>query len=185
MFDDHEPDLTCLPYRRKGVYWLLTAPFLAILVAVAAYLWRFSPWLTAAMAAFYVWTCGFQARWCACQDCPYVGRFCPAVAGIVPASWIAKWLYGSRQVDCSRRRMETHATLAILGWVAWTLLPLRWIARLSLGLAVAYVVWQLVYVAIFGLAICPVCAIRETCPGGVLYRRRARNGASRIARMDE
>jgi hypothetical protein len=176
MFDDHVPDMGCVPYRRKPLYLILTVPFLVVLILVGVYLWRFSPWLTAAMAFFYLWTCFFQAYWCAAQDCPYVGRFCPAVAGIVPASWIAKWLYGGREVHASRARLEIHAVLAVLGMLAWTILPLWWIAKLSIGLAVAYVVWQLAYVVVFWLTICPVCAIRETCPGGVLQRRCFRQG---------
>lgn len=163
-----------MPYPRKRLYWLLTGPYLAILALVAIYLWRFSPWLTAAVLFCYLWACFFQAYCCAVQDCPYVGRFCPGIAGIVPASWIAKWQYGGREVVKSETRFTVHAVLAILGWVGWTVLPLRWIAQLSLGLAVGYVVWQFVYVAVFGLTVCPACAIRETCPGGVVQRQCAR-----------
>ena len=171
MLDDHVPDASCVPYPRKSHYLLLTVPFLTTLILVGVYVWRFSPWVTAAMAFCYLWTCFFQAFWCAAQACPYIGRFCPAVAYIVPASWIAKWLYADRRIVASRIKLEVHAGLAILGWIGWTVLPPRYIARCSPALAVAYVAWQLVCVAIFGLTICPVCAIREMCPGGAFQRR--------------
>jgi hypothetical protein len=176
MFEDQLPDMTCVPYRRKPLYLALTVPYVAILILVAIYLWRFSPWLTAAVAFCYMWACFFQAYCCACQDCPYVGRFCPAIAGIVPASWIAKWIYGGRKVERSEARFAIQAMLAILGWVGWTFLPLWWIARLSVGLAVAYVVWQVVYVAVFFLTVCPACAPRDICPGGGVQRACLRQG---------
>jgi hypothetical protein len=170
MFDDKKPDMACVPYRRKTLYFILTVPFLAILVLVAVYLWAFSPWLTVAMAFFYLWMSFFQAYCCACQECPYIGRFCPAIAGIVPASWMAKVIYGNRQVVKSKIRMEVQAIIGTLGWLCWTFLPLWWIAKLNVLLAVAYVAWQVVYYVIFGLTICPACAVRETCPGGALQR---------------
>ncbi|MGD2148522.1 MAG: hypothetical protein PVH41_17640, partial [Anaerolineae bacterium] len=164
--DPKTPDMSCVPYRKKTLYLVLTVPYLAILALVAIYLWRFSPWLTGAVVLSYLWACTFQAYCCACQDCPYIGRFCPAIAGIVPASWIARWVYGGRKVEMSEPRFAAHAVLAILGWVVWTALPLFWIAKLSVGLAVAYVLWQVVYVATFFLTVCPACALRDICPGG-------------------
>jgi hypothetical protein len=170
MFEEHLPDMACVPYRRKMLYLVLTVPFVAILVLVAVYVWRFSPWLTVAMVFSYLWVCFFQAYCCACQECPYIGQFCPAIAGIIPGSWMAKWIYGNRVVVKSKTRFEIHATLGILGWLGWTFVPLWWIAKLNALLAVAYVAWQIVYYVIFGLTICPVCAVRETCPGGALQR---------------
>ena len=168
MLDDKKPDMTCVPYHRKTLYLFLTVPFLAILALVAVYLWVFSPWLTAAMVFSYLWMSFFQAYCCACQECPYIGRFCPAIAGIVPASWVAKWIYGNREVVKSKARFEIHAMVATLGWLGWTLVPLWWIGKLHVLLAVAYVAWQVVSYVIFGLTICPACAVRETCPGGKL-----------------
>lgn len=168
MFDDKKPDMACVPYRRKTLYFVLTVPFLAVLALVAVYLWAFSPWLTAAMVISYLWMSFFQAYCCACQECPYIGRFCPAIAGIVPASWMAKLIYGRREVVKSKARFEVHALVGFLGWLGMIVLPLWWIARFSVPLAAGYVAWHAVYYVIFGLAICPSCAVRETCPGGKL-----------------
>jgi hypothetical protein len=38
------------------------------------------------------------------------------------------------------------------------------------GLAVAYLVWQAVYVVVFFLTVCPACALRDICPGGQVQR---------------
>lgn len=176
MFDDKKPDMACVPYHRKTLYLVLTVPFLAILALVAVYLWVFSPWLTVAVVFCYLWISFFQAYCCACQECPYIGRFCPAIAGIVPASWLAKWIYGNREVTKSKVRFEIHAMVGTLGWLGWTLIPLWWIGKLHVLLAVAYVVWQIAYYVVFGLTICPACAVRETCPGGALQRACVKRG---------
>jgi hypothetical protein len=176
VFDDKKPDMACVPYRRKTLYFVLTVPFLAILILVAVYLWAFSPWLTAGLALCYLGLWFLQAYCCACQECPYVGRFCPAVAGIMPASWLAKLIYGRREVVKSKARFEIYAVIGFSGLIGMAILPLWWIAKLSVPLAVGYFVWQLVYYLVFELMICPVCAIRETCPGGklqsVVFRKR-------------
>lgn len=176
MPDERRPDMTCVPYRRRTLYLALTAPYLAVSVLVAIYLWRFSPWLTAAVALGYLAACFFQAYCCACQDCPYIGRFCPAIAGIVPASWIAKWIYGGRQVEKSEPRFSIQAVLAILGWVVWAILPLWWIVRLGVAVTAVYVAWQVVYVVAFFLTVCPACALRDICPGGGVQRACLRRG---------
>jgi hypothetical protein len=75
--DPRTPTTTCAPYRKKTLYLVLTVPYLAILALVAICLWHFSPWLTAAVILSYLWASFFQAYCCACQDCPYIGGFCP------------------------------------------------------------------------------------------------------------
>jgi hypothetical protein len=168
VFDDKKPDMACVPYRRKTLYFVLAVPFLAILILSAVYLCTFSPWLTAGLALCYLGLCFLQGYCCACQECPYVGRFCPAIAGIVPASWLAKLIYGHRGIVKSKTRFEIYAVIGFLGLLGMAILPLWWIAKLSVPLAVGYLAWQFVYYLVFELTICPVCAIRETCPGGKL-----------------
>jgi hypothetical protein len=94
----------------------------------------------------------------------------------MPASWLAKLIYGRREVVKSKARFEIYAVIGFSGLIGMAILPLWWIAKLSVPLAVGYFVWQLVYYLVFELMICPVCAIRETCPGGklqsVVFRKR-------------
>ena len=165
-----QPDLSCVPYHRKGLYLALTIPMLLLMLAVLIYLGTYSILLSLAFLACYVVMSTFQAYCCAYQECPYVGGFCPAVLGIMPASLIAKVLYGNREIVRTKARFETHATVAILGWLGLAFLPVYWLAKLGTGYALAYVAVHALYALVFGLTICPVCAIRDTCPGGKIHK---------------
>jgi hypothetical protein len=161
-----KPDMSCVPYRRKGLYFALTVPLFLILIAVFVYLWTYSFVLSLIFSLFYLIMCYFQAYCCVHQDCPYVGGFCPAVMGIVPGNIMAKRIYANKNVLKSKRKFELHATIAIFAWLAIMVFPLLWIAKLGMAFSVGYVACHVVYYAVFGLTICPVCAIRNTCPGG-------------------
>jgi len=181
MPDEVRPDMSCVPFRRKGAYLALTVPFLALLAAVFAHLWTFSLGLALVFAGFYLAMCCFQAYCCAYQDCPYAGGFCPAVAGIIPASSLARFIYGRREIGRSRRAFRAHAVLAIGGWLGLIVFPLRWLTRLGICYVVGYVACHGIYYLAFALIVCPVCAIRETCPGGGLQKI-VRGGQPRLVR---
>ena len=165
-----EPDMSCVPYRRKGLYLALTVPMLLLLLGVLVYLGTYSILLSLVFLTCYLIMSFFQAYCCAYQRCPYVGGFCPAVLGIMPASLIAKYLYGDREIARTKARFDAYATVAVLGWLGLVLLPLYWIARLGISFAVAYFAVHAIYTLIFGLTICPACAIREICPGGRVHK---------------
>lgn len=166
MSDKCKPDMSCVPYRRKGLYVIVTAPLSLILVVVFVYLWTYSFVLSFIFALLYLFMCYFQAYCCVHQDCPYVGEFCPAVMGIVPGNIMAKYIYTDKNPVKSRKKFELHAALAIIAWLGIMVFPLFWIAKLGITYSVGYVACHVVYYVIFGLTICPVCAIRNTCPGG-------------------
>ena len=165
-----KPDLSCVPYRRKGLYLALTIPMLLLMLAVLIYLGTYNIPLSLAFLACYVVMSTFQAYCCAYQDCPYVGGFCPAVLGIMPASLIAKVLYSNREIVRTKARFEAYATIAVTGWIGLVFLPVYWLAKLGIGFAIAYVACHAVYALVFGLTVCPVCAIRDTCPGGKFHK---------------
>lgn len=167
---ESKPDMKCVPYRRKGLYLALTIPMLMILLGVFVYLWTVSFVLALVFLGCYLWMSFFQAYCCAFQKCPYVGGFCPAVLGIMPASFIAKVVYGNREITRTKARFETVATVAVLGWLGLIFLPVYWLAQVHIGVAFGYVAIHAVYAIIFGLTVCPVCAIRETCPGGKFHK---------------
>ena len=112
--------------------------------------------------------CYFQAYCCACQECPYIGEFCPALAGIYPANTLARMKYGDKGAVESEQAFKANATAAAFCWGGMMLFPLPWLARRSAKLAAAYVLVHAVYYLAHGLILCPVCAIRDTCPGGML-----------------
>jgi hypothetical protein len=176
MPDTNEPDMSCVPYGRKGLYYALTVPFWLLLVAVLGYLWTYNFALSLVFASFFVGMSYFQAYCCVYQECPYVGGFCPAVIGIMPASLMARAMYGKGIVK-SRRRFEINATLGVACWLGLIVFPLFWLAKLGAAPAIGYVLSHVVYTVVFGATVCPGCAIRDICPGGrlsstVLKRRK-------------
>jgi hypothetical protein len=168
MSIENKPDMSCVPYSRKGVYFALTIPFLVIVILVFVYLWRNNILLSFVLLALYLATSYFQAYCCAYQECPYIGRFCPAIVGIYPANLFAKLLYGRKKVVESKVRFEVQATLATIGWLGIAILPLYWLWQLGAIFAIGYFASHVIYYLIYGLTVCPKCAIRDTCPGGKL-----------------
>ena len=160
-----KPDMTCVPYARKSAYHFLTIPFMVFLLAVFVYLWTIHLGLAFAFLFFYVLACVFQAYCCAYQDCPYIGGWCPAIAGIMPASFIARWLYG-KKIKKTEGRFAFYAAIAFCGILGMGLFPLYWLGQTSLWLVVLYLVVHVAYYLPFLMIICPKCAIRNTCPGG-------------------
>jgi len=39
MTEEKKPDMSCYPYRRKGLYFFLTIPLFVLLVLVSLFLW--------------------------------------------------------------------------------------------------------------------------------------------------
>ena len=170
MATDPTPDMSCVPYPRKGLYLLLTVPFLVLLLLVLVYLWTFGVLLALVYLLLYLAMYYFQAYCCAHQNCPYVGGFCPAIIGILPASLMAKLFYSGRGIETSPRKFAVYATVAMLAWIGLAVFPLFWIAKLGLVFAVGYALAHVVYTVIFGLTICPACALRNICPGGKFHQ---------------
>ena len=167
MPDDKRPDMSCVPYCRKRAYFILTVPFLILLILVAVYLWSISFALSMIFISLFVMANLFQSYCCAYQDCPYVGGFCPAVAGIMPSGILAKIILRKR-VKKSETLFNLFAAIAFLSLLGLIGFPLFWIADLSIPLAIGYFTLNIAYYIAFFLIICPACAIRNTCPGGKL-----------------
>ena len=170
MGKDVKPDLSCVPFRKKTLYLVLTVPLLLILILVLVYLWTYSPVLSLIFLLLFLAACYFQAYCCAYQACPYIGHFCPAIVGIMPASFLAKIIYPQGKIVRSKERYWINIVLATISWLALAIFPLFWIVRVHVMYAVGYLACHLVYSLFFFLRICPVCAIRETCPGGKLQK---------------
>jgi hypothetical protein len=190
-----EPDMSCYPYRRKKSYLAIVLPYVAVLATVFFYLLttrgprereassagagrRYLPALT--YLAFYLGMCYFQAYCCACQDCPYIGEFCPALAGIYVANPLARMEYGDKRAVKSERAFKANATAAALCWGGLMLFPLPWLARRNARLAAGYMLVHAVYYLMHGLILCPVCAIRDTCPGGKLQSMLLKRGSDSL-----
>lgn len=170
MSIEPKPDLACVPYRRRWLYYSLTIPMLALLLLVLIYLGTFHPTLSIVFFLFYLDMSFFQAYCCVYQDCPYVGSFCPAILGIFSANLIAKILYKDRGFHRSKKKFDTYAAIAVVGWLGLIAFPLYWISKIGLPAAIGYVGLHAIYAVTFVLTICPRCAINGTCPGGAVNR---------------
>jgi len=159
--------MSCVPYARKRAYLILTAPFVILLILVTIYLWSVNFALALIFISLFVMANLFQAYCCAYQECPYAGGFCPAVAGIMPSSILAKIIL-KKKVKRSKRLFDLFAAIAFLSLLGLIGFPLFWIAKINIPLAIGYFALNIAYYIAFFLAICPACAIRNTCPGGKL-----------------
>ncbi len=154
----------CTPYRRKGLYLLLTLPMIVMYGAIAAFLWTVQPVYFVIYAAFFVLVAILQSYVCVHWQCPYVGRFAPCVGGFcLPSSQIARLF---KRVKRSERTYNLVLTLAYVNFFGVILFPIYFIYQQSFVYALIYVGIVAVYALCFLWFICPVCATRHVCPGG-------------------
>ena len=169
MTEDSKQDPTCVPYKNRRRYYVSTAILFIVQSLVFLYLWTINPLYSLIMIVLYLATSYFQSYCCVYQDCPYIGEMCPAVSGIYVGNIFAQKLY-SKDTPKDEKRFQKHKNLGILFWLLMAFFPLYWIYLLDLYYAIFYVIFHLGYYLLFGLTICPSCAIKDTCPGGALQK---------------
>ena len=154
----------CVPYPRRALYLAITAPIVVVYVAIAFFLGSIRLSLVLIYGACFVLIGVFQAYCCVHQDCPYIGRFCPGAGGFcVPASRLAKlW----RNVERTDTRFNVFGSIAFLNLLVVVFLPVYFLYQQSPLAMLAYLTIVVAYTLGMLLLICPVCAIRDTCPGG-------------------
>ena len=165
MDEQFNHDMSCVPYKRTWLYLMLTVPLLAMMGFAGYILWTYNFIFTIIYISIFAFTNLFQSYCCHYQECPYVGGFCPAVAGIVPASLIAK-IWQKLKVKKNKLAFEILATLGALMLLGLILFPLYWLFIYHIVAFVGYLLIIIIYAFAFLLLICPACAIRDTCPGG-------------------
>lgn len=154
----------CVPYKKKALYLLLTIPIVAIFIAIAVYLW------TTNLIAFIIYCSLFlavillQSYCCAYQDCPYTGKFCPGIGGVIMLSSLIALLL--KNIKKSKKLFDFFATLGFTCLLAIMIFPAFFIYKINIIVLVAYLIIAIFYFIAFFVLICPVCAIRDTCPGG-------------------
>jgi hypothetical protein len=155
---------SCVPYKRKALYLLLTIPMIILYVAMAAYLWTVNIVAFVIYVAFFVLVVILQGYVCVYWQCPYVGKFAPCVGGFcLPSSQVARLF---KNVKRSERIYNIVVTLAFLNFVGIIILPVYFIYKLSVISMVVYLGIVIVYALFFLRFICPVCGTRHVCPGG-------------------
>ena len=169
MTEEQQPESHCVPYEKRRRYYVSTAILFLVQGLVFLYLWTINPIYSLIMIALYLATSYFQAYCCTYQECPYIGEFCPAISGIYIGNLIANRFY-SKETPKNEKKFHRHKNLGILFWLLMIFFPLYWIYVLNLYYAIFYVIFHLGYFVLFGLTICPSCAIKDTCPGGALQK---------------
>ena len=169
MTEDERTETHCVPYEKRGRYYVSTAILFIVQGLIFLYLWTINPIYSLMMIVLYLATSYFQSYCCVYQDCPYIGEMCPAISGIYVGNIFAQKLY-SKDTPKDEKRFHRHKNLGILFWLLMVFFPLYWIYLLDLYYAIFYVIFHLGYFVLFGLTICPSCAIKETCPGGALQK---------------
>ena len=154
----------CVPYKRKALYLILTIPIVVLYLVIMVYLWQVNKLVFAVYCSFFILGIIFQSYCCAYQSCPYIGKFCPGLGGfIIPASVVALLL---KKVKKVKALFDLFASLGFICLLAIILLPVYFIYKLGVNLLVFYSIIVIAYNVLFLLLICPVCAIRDTCPAG-------------------
>lgn len=157
--------MNCVPFRQKRLYLIMSIPLLILMGTIFLYLWFIYPPLSLIYVGLYLITCIFQAYCCAYQECPYIGKFCPGIFGIIPSSRFAK-LGIFQNARKSARFFEIFGTVAFLALLAMIFLPLLWLIQLGTIITILYLGFNIIYFVIFLWNICPNCAIRSSCPAG-------------------
>ena len=156
-------DNSCIPYPRKGLYWIINLPYLILLIVTAVYLWQYSVPVSLIYIGLYIVSIILHGYICAFAGCPYKGKVCPGAFAYFPVGKIAV-LYdklGAKKSDNLIGLFFVIISLFLLGIIV---LPLYWISNLGTGYAIGYVTVILVYFIVFVWTICPRCAMRFNCP---------------------
>ncbi len=158
-------DMNCVPFKRRRLYLVMFIPLLTLMGVIFLYLWMISPILGLIYVGLYLSTCVFQAYCCTYQECPYIGKFCPGIFGIIPSSRIAQSGV-IRNLKKSARLFEIFATIAFILLLGMILFPIIWLSQLDFFITLGYLGVNVFYLVVFLWNICPNCAIRSTCPAG-------------------
>jgi hypothetical protein len=146
-----------------GLYILLTVPLLALMGFAAYVLWLNAYWLTLIYIGFFVLTNLFQSYYCAHINCPYIGRACPAVAGIMLSAFIAE-IWKKIKLKTNKKLANVFATLGSLMLLGLIVFPLYWLFVYHVVAIIGFLIGILIYGFAFLMIICPACASRESCP---------------------
>ena len=154
----------CVPFKKKVLYLLLTIPLVTIFIAIAIYFWLTGLIPFIIYSSLFLMVIIFQSYCCAYQDCPYIGNFCPGIGGIIMISSIIALLL--KKIKKSKILFELFASLGFTCLIGITIFPLFFIYKLGIIVLISYLIIAILYFIAFFALICPVCAIRNTCPGG-------------------
>lgn len=161
-------DHNCIPYPRKGIYWLITLPYLLMLIGVTIYLWTYSIPVSIAYLFLYIMSTLIHGYICSFSECPYKGTLCPGAFGWFPVGKIAGKIKPQKRNDKLIGVLFLVIMLCILGIL---IIPLFWLYKLGILLSIGYFLFILLHFFSFVLFVCPKCAGRGYCPTAKLSNR--------------
>jgi hypothetical protein len=82
-------DKTCIPYPRKGLYWIINLFYLGLLILTSTYLWKYSIMISSIYISLYLISVILHGYLCTFSSCPYLGTFCPGIFAMFPVGRIA------------------------------------------------------------------------------------------------
>lgn len=148
--------------RDRLEYVVALTPFLVAFLGALVLVATISVYWTLALVVLYLLGNFFQAG--CCIGCPYRGRYCPALFGILLANWISARIYQDRQYDekfFKRNAALAETVVVIIAVLSCTLLfTIHWLY------AIVFAVLGAIHLYLFFRRICPKCGYNETCPGG-------------------
>jgi len=155
---------SCVPYKRKTQYLVLTIPMIMMYVVIAVYLWGVNIVAFSIYLSLFVFVAFFMSYVCVHWECPYVGKFAPCVGGFcLPSSQLARLFKKAKR---SETRYNIFLNLAYVSFFGIILFPMYYLYEKSIIYLVMYIGIVIVYWVLFTLNICPVCGTRHICPGG-------------------
>ena len=154
----------CVPFQRKSLYLFLTIPLIILYIILAFFLYQHNLTVFIIYLSLFALTIIIQSYCCEYQSCPYIGKFCPGVGGFLMLASFSALLF--KGIKKSKTAFETLAILGFICLIAIIFLPVLFIFQLGILYLLIYCLIFLIYGLLFLLYICPVCAIRDTCPGG-------------------
>lgn len=156
-------DFNCIPYPRKGLYWIINIPYITLFILTAIYLWNYSVLVSSVFISFYLVSVLLHGYICAFSDCPYTGTMCPGGFGWSPVGKIA-YLYQKLKVHQSVFLTNLFFLIIMISLLGVLIFPLYWISNLGIIYCVGYVLFIMGYFFSFLITICPKCAGRLKCP---------------------
>ena len=160
---DLKIDKSCVPYPRKGLYWIINLPYLGLLILTTVYLWSFDVLIASIYISFYLLSTILHGYVCAFSDCPYTGTFCQGAFAWFPVEKIAQ-LVQRLKVKKSHPLINAFFLVIMLSLIGILVLPVYWISKLGIIYSIGYLTVIFSYFFSFILAICPKCANRLNCP---------------------
>jgi len=160
-------DKKCIPYPKKGLYWLINIPYLILICLTSIYLWNINISVSLTYVSFYTISIILHGYLCAFSGCPYAGTICPGIFGWFLVGKVAL-VYKKLKVKRSLKLIKVFFYIILGTLIGILTVPLYWLNKLGLVYSLGYFIFILTYFFIYILSICPRCAGRLYCPSARL-----------------